>query len=483
MARAKRSTTDNIDWYLISVDRLKKIGIGVVVLLIALAAWFYFTRNAGDPRLQAESAISDAQTALNDLASSKEFATYRAEFDRGSAKLEEAKTFFGKNGFVEAESAAIESQTIVKTALSRTPGERESDAQFLTVEGDVQFQKNSNTSAWNRAEVRTPLANGDWVKTGTNASAELIFSNGSLYTIGPNALLEIYATVNPQTSKKQNAVQMRIGTVEINTSDDASTIRTPGTQVVINSESTAQVGVDKTAESTQIVNLRGSAQVTSNAGGPPVAVASGEQVEASKAGALSAVTKTILPPALLSPADNAVFQLAESGSNVTLTWGPQVGATSYILQVSRSRLFAGLEINSKQTDTSATAKLTSSGVFYWRVASIDAREKTGPNSPFRRFRAQGAARATGPVASGDKTPPSLQVKRPFNIGGQFYMIEGKVEPGATVLINDEEIDVESDGSFRKLVSFDKVGFNKVVVKAIDAAGNQAVQSESVNVEE
>lgn len=483
MARAKRSTTGDIDWYLISVERLKQIGIAAVVILIALAGWFYFSRGAGDPRLQAENAISDAQTALNELASSKEFATYRSEFDRGSAKLEEAKALFAKNSFGEAESAAVESQTIVKSALARTPGERESDAQFLTVEGDVQFQKSTNTSAWNSAEVRTPLSNGDWVKTGTNASAELIFSNGSLYTIGPNALLEIYATVNPQTSKKQNTVQMRIGTVEINTSDDASTVRTPGTQVVVNSESTAHVGVDRAAETTQVVNLKGSAQVSSSAGGPPISIASGEQVEATKEGELSPVTRALLPPPLIAPADNTVFQLSDSGSTVELTWGPQNGAAAYLLQVSRSRLFARLEINSRQTDTSATARLTSSGVFYWRVASVDARGKIGPFSPFRRFRAQGTARATGPVASGDKTPPALQVKRPFNIGGQFYMIEGKVEPGATVLINDEEIEVGTDGAFRKLVSFDKVGWNKVVVKAIDAAGNQAVQSENVHVEE
>jgi hypothetical protein len=486
MARAKRTTSDaDIDWYLISIDRLKQIGAVILLLLLGLGGWFWYSRNARDPRAQAERAVNDAQTALNELASSKDFASYPSEFERGTAKLEEARQLFAKQSYPEAESAAVESQTIVKSALSRTAGDRESDAQFTTVEGEVQYQKSTNSSEWRRAEVRTPLTNGDWVKTGANASAELLFSNGSLYTIGPNALLEVYTSVNPQTSKKQNTVQMRVGSVEINTSDDSSTVRTPGTQVVINRSSTARVGVDRAAETTQIVNLRGSSQVTPKDGGAAVSVESGQQVEATKEGALSPVTKALLAPALVAPADNYSYALSGGGTNVEMVWGTAPEAVAYQLQVSRSRLFSELEIDSRQNDTRAMARLTSSGVFYWRVASIGSGGNIGPFSAFRRFRAQGVAGPQGsqPAPSSDKTAPALQLKRPFNIGGQYYMIEGKVEPGATVLVNDEQIEVESDGAFRKLVSFDKLGWNKVVVKAIDAAGNQTVQSENVHVEE
>ena len=63
------------------------------------------------------------------------------------------------------------------------------------------------------------------------------------------------------------------------------------------------------------------------------------------------------------------------------------------------------------------------------------------------------------------------------------MIEGVTDPGATVFINDEEVDVESNGHFKKLVSFNKVGRNSVVVKAVNAAGKQTIQSETVLVEE
>jgi hypothetical protein len=52
-----------------------------------------------------------------------------------------------------------------------------------------------------------------------------------------------------------------------------------------------------------------------------------------------------------------------------------------------------------------------------------------------------------------------------------------------VFINDEEVDVESSGAFQKLIALDKIGPNSIVIKAIDAAGNQTVQSQSVIVEE
>jgi hypothetical protein len=63
------------------------------------------------------------------------------------------------------------------------------------------------------------------------------------------------------------------------------------------------------------------------------------------------------------------------------------------------------------------------------------------------------------------------------------MIEGNTDPGATVMINDEDVEVESNGHFKKLVSFNKIGRNAVVVKAVNASGKARVQSVSVVVEE
>jgi hypothetical protein len=474
--KKKHSADDNIDWYLISIDRLKQIGLVIVLLLLGGAGYWFWQNQKGNPRTTAESAISDAREALNALAASENYNSHRNEFSRAQQKLEEANTHFAAAKFAEARDSAVESQTISRAAISGG-GDQENDAQFLSVEGDVKFQKGS-AGEWRDADPRGPLFNGDWVRTGDRASAELIFSNGSLYTIGPNALLEIYSAVNPSTSRKTNAVQMRVGSVEVATpTDDTSTVRTPGAQVVVESESQTQVDVDG-AKATAVITRKGAASVAPPQGGESIRVAEGEKLTATETGTFSPVKKLAPAPALLSPADNQVFQLSPE-LKVSFMWDVQAGATGYLLQVSRSRLFATREINSRRTKPGASAQVTSEGAFYWRVASVGPDGDVGPFSTFRRFRVSSGAK----VASGDTKAPVLTLKAPLHLGGQFYMIAGSTEPGATVFVNNEEVDVESAGTFQKVVSFDKIGRNDVVVKAVDAAGNQKAQSQTVIVEE
>jgi hypothetical protein len=479
--KKKASAGGDIDWYLISIDRLKQIGLIVFLLLVAGAGYLLVHNEKSNPRGNAESAIADARQALNSLAASKDFPNRRNEFERAQKKLDEANSLFNSAKYIDAQTAALESQTISRAAVSGGDVSN-GDAQFITVEGEVQFQK-ASSGDWHRAEMRVPLFNGDWVKTGDNASAELVFnSNGSLYTIGPNALLEIYAAVQPGSSKKNSAVQMTVGTVEVATNDQASAVRTPGTQIVIESESSTQVGVDAT-KSTSVLSTKGSASVTPATGGETVKVSSGEKVNASSEGGLSPVKKLALPPALKVPADNQVFQVT-ADSKVDFQWEPQPDAKGYVLQVSRARLFSTLEINSKRQKTNASARVTAEGAFYWRVASVGADGEAGPFSPFRRFRVSGGGnQSASGVNAHDSTPPALQLKRPQPIGGAYFIIEGTTEAGSTVFVNDEEVDVESNGHFKKLIVFSKVGPNAVIVKAVDPAGNQTVQSQSVIVEE
>lgn len=473
----KKETGADIDWYLISIDRLKQIGLVVVLLLLAAAGYWFWTNQKSNPKTEAESAIAEARQGLNALAASEKFNTRKSEFARAQQKLDEATKHLTASKYQEAKTAAVESQTISAAAIAGT-GSQESDATFISIEGNVTVQK-GGSGPFRDADTRMPLTNGDWVKTGDRASAELIFAaNSSVYTIGPNALLEIYAAVNPGTSEKTNAVQMRVGSVEVATESQPSTVRTPGTQIVVDSASAAQVGVDQ-SKATSVVSLKGAASVTPETGGPAVRVASGEKVTATELGAVGPVKKLLSPPALLSPGDGQIYPLAPN-LKVDFVWDPVPGAGSYLLQVSRSRLFATREIHDRRAKTQASANVTSEGAFFWRIASVGADDEIGPFSTMRRFRVTGGGSKSGDT---DKTPPKLILKNPFHVGGQFWTIAGTTEPGATVFINDEEVDVDSAGSFQKLIGFDKIGKNNVVVKAVDAAGNPAIQSQTVLVEE
>jgi len=479
MSRSKQDSGTIIDWWLISVDKLKVVGLILVLVLVGGGAYLYRDAFTQSPKQRAESAIRDAEKALNDLAGAEDLNSFRSEFDRGQQKLAEARQLLTEKKYPEAEAAAIDSQSIVRSALARMPGQQDSDAQFLSVEGEVQYQHAGGS--WSSADIRTMLYNGDWVKTARGASAEVIFANGSLYTVGPDALLEIYSASHPGSSKKQNSVKMEIGAVEVNTAGETSTVTTPGTQIVVGSASSAQVNVDKD-DQTEIVALRGSSTVSSGSGQGQLTLGSLQKVTSTPEGTLSDVETILAPPPLMSPTDNQVFTAA-GDKEIDLAWGPARDAVAYQLQVSRSRLFSTLEIDARRTSTGAKTRVTSEGSFYWRVASIGADGEVGAFSAYRRFRITGMAPSRTRVAGADTTPPALDLQAPFSLGGANYMISGKAEPGASVFVNDEAADVASDGTFKKLVTLAKVGYNVVVVKAVDPAGNQTVRRERVWVED
>src|SRR5438270_13150619 len=127
MAKRKKVAGADIDWYLISIDRLKQIGLIILLLLLGLAGWWYFSNQKRNPRSAAEAAIAEARQALNTLAASKDFPTHRGDFDRAQHKLDEAGTLLGSGKYSEAESAAVESQTFSRAALSGKAG-AENDA-------------------------------------------------------------------------------------------------------------------------------------------------------------------------------------------------------------------------------------------------------------------------------------------------------------------------------------------------------------------
>lgn len=468
-----------IEWYLISLDKLKRFGVVLVVLAIGVGVFLYRDLITQSPKAQAAAAIEDAEQSLNELAASQDFQEFRAEFDEGQALLTTAQEQFNGGDYPSAAESARQSHSIVGAVLARVSGEKQAAAQFLNVEGTVEYQ--TEGGQFRRATARTKLKKGDWVRTSGNSSAELFFADGSLYTVGPDALLEIYPTGTSTTSSRPESVKMQIGTIEINTADDQSTVSTPGTRIVVSSASTTLVDVDD-SKATEVAAVRGSAAVQPARGGAPVALSQGQRVSASAAGALGSIEDYVQAPDLATPADNAVIP-ATSGRVIELRWGQVPAADGYQLQVSRSRLFGHTEIDARRGRAAARVRLTSEGSFFWRVASVSADGEIGPYSPHRRFRVTGIGDSPAAAANRDQEPPSLSVKSPIPFGGEFYLIEGQAEPGASVFVNDQEVEVSSDGAFRKLISFGKVGYNDVIVKAVDPAGNQTVKRERVLVEE
>jgi len=86
-----------------------------------------------------------------------------------------------------------------------------------------------------------------------------------------------------------------------------------------------------------------------------------------------------------------------------------------------------------------------------------------------------------PRQMGLALPPKLVISPPQQMGNLF-LIFGKTDPGAIVTVNAEPADVESDGSFKKTITIDREGYATLVIKAVDASGNETVKPVKVFVE-
>jgi hypothetical protein len=180
-----------------------------------------------------------------------------------------------------------------------------------------------------------------------------------------------------------------------------------------------------------------------------------------------------------NPAANALVNL-DASDRIELTWRPVAGITGYELQLSRSRVFttSNIEFTSRRNANSAVVKVLKPGTYYWHVASLGAERLRSEWSPPRAFKAFAGPRVE---ALTDTTPPKLEVERPTQMGN-FFLVQGLTEPGATVTVNGETVNVGGDGTFKKAVALTREGWNTIVIRATDPAGNTTEDRKTVFVE-
>jgi hypothetical protein len=90
----------------------------------------------------------------------------------------------------------------------------------------------------------------------------------------------------------------------------------------------------------------------------------------------------------------------------------------------------------------------------------------GPYADFYRFtvsRPQGVGPGSGP-------PPVLVVQQPLEVRSNILQVKGRTEPGATVTVNGQRVDVATDGTFNEFVTLDKPGKQTVLIRSMGLNG-------------
>jgi hypothetical protein len=475
--RAGQPVGTDLDWFVIPIERIRQWGVILLILLVAgILGYAAYARARRSPEEKARLEMGNAETLLT-RASRAAGGVIRPGSNVAQARdfLNDARGSFASRRFEEAFRLAVESQSYSRRALGGSGGDETGDASFIFVEGDVSLQR-AGRSTFEPARQRQPLFDGDFIKTGRTGSAEIMFFDGALYTIRPGSLFEVRRPASSEVSGSQ--VKMISGAINVYTAASNSTVATDAATASIDRDSRVAVDVEL-GQKTDVTNFRGRTTVSTS---KETVVLGGRERVSARAGSGAISAKMVLPetPQPLLPADNRTYDL-KTGDQIDLRWSRVSEATRYRIQISRSRLFVpdATEVDlDDRVGTSARVKVAREGSYFWRVAAINTTGLTSDWSPIRRFRM-----LTEPVqsATGDTTPPALSVSQPQQMGNLF-LVFGKTEPGAIVTVNAEPADVESDGSFKKTITIDRDGNAMLVVKAVDASGNETVRRIPVFVE-
>ncbi len=467
-----------IDWYVIKVTNIRRVLAIVITGVVAAGLVFLaYQRLNLPPEARARRAIEAAELAESKAETQVLPQTLRRELGQASVQLELAReSYLGERWSIaesEADSARLRFLALAGSGTRQLTGVGE----FFSLEGRVQLQR-AGQSDWDNAQPRTPVFNGDFVRSGRDGSAEILFTDGSLYRIAPNSLLEIRHKSESESSS--GTVKMRVGRIHVMTSGSTSTVTTDTTETEIASDSRVEVDVDEGAGgATRVAAFDGGARVR-GADGAEIVLTSRQQVESSSTGGLSSTRAIPNPPLLLTPQNNTSIDMKKE-SEITLEWRGRADDQAVHLQVSRSRRFVeeAMEIESRDIRAdSARLGLVAPGTYFWRASLIGENDIESEWSQVRRMRIYSSLQR---AILADRVAPQLTLMPTQQLGAMF-IVQGRTEAGASVTVNGERVVTDADGHFRKMVEIPREGWNEIEVLATDPSGNETKRKERVFVE-
>ncbi len=359
-----------------------------------------------------------------------------------------------------------------EAAPSEAPPPTVTGARFTTLEGSGKL-KPVGTIEWVSADRGVVLKKGDLVQTRPGSAAEIQFFDGTVVHLRPDSLITIEET-SQDPSTKVSRVRTHISSGEINLQTtrqsvpgSETSISTPNLRGQMGENSNAAVRVAETGDS-DFRLFQGSGKLQTKTG-QTLELQGNEAVKVDAAG--KAAPKVLLPaiPTLLAPSHQAEITYPNAAQATTLlVWKGVPEAVSYHVMVDYSAYFNRPIVDRKGLrDSSVELRGLDVGKYYWRVAAIDRGGEEGSFSDFARFTVASA----GSGGRGDGPPPPLLIES-LEVRQNILQIKGKTEPGATVSVNGQRLDVGADGAFNDFITLtqDKPGKQDVVIRATGLNG-------------
>jgi len=353
------------------------------------------------------------------------------------------------------------------------------EAHFVNVDGTVKVKK-ARATDWIRADYNTSLEKGDFVQTGEDGVARIMFADGTSYTLKPDALIVVEESrEDPVTKATKVAVQVTTGAVDLSTGKfevpgSVSQVAFADAVANLNEESRASLRNDPRKNLHEFTVNAGEAQVTR--GSTTYTLGQYEQAtfKAGEPGLMRG--KVIAPPNLVAPPNMDVMVVKDPKSaNLNFAWSPVSDAVAYHLQVSPSVMLSNFVVDKKITGrTSMQVTGLEEGNYYWFVSSIDAKGvESQPSTPNRLNLVQDV----GPAGQA-----YLEITK-YVTHGKVVEVQGKTDPGSTVIINNEQVfTIQPDGTFRAFTQALRPGANQITITAQSRKGDTKTIRQTVVIE-
>lgn len=482
--RGQHSKSFWIDWYTVTYRRLAVIAL-VVIALLSYPAYLVYQKYwalSSEERRVVE-AIHLAE-GLFDEASRVQMNRELQDFlNRAGSRLGESREAYQRTALNRAYDLAIESGKLSSYILDSASSERSPYSfKVFDVDGDVRV-KRKNSLQWEQAVQDMELEPRDKVQTGKGGSALLFAFDGSLYELKPNSLIEIQKSAfNPVTREKDVEVNVSFGFLDLSTSSrsvegSSSKVSTPTSTSSLAENSHSAVNYDVQSGETSVYVYDGSVELS--AGSEQREIGKNKLVTVAPDKTIASITDLPMPPKLVSPPHlRPVFITPGAESAVELRWLAVQPGFRYHLQIASHSLFAvALVDRTDMHEDRITVRNLSPGEYYWHVSSISTAGIEGRYSQTYKFEIK---QADNLPDRANRNPPRLSVENPLTFGN-IALVEGFTDAGVLLSINNDEADVESDGSFRHLITLPDEGINRIVVVAQDAKGLKTTKVYEVDV--
>jgi hypothetical protein len=243
-----------------------------------------------------------------------------------------------------------------------------------------------------------------------------------------------------------------------------TTISTPTVRTTVERETAGSMEVAESgATGLRIFRGAGEAQTKT---GQRLRLASNEGVRVDAGGAAGPKTTLPVVPQLTAPPNETEFAFPDLAQGITLLlWNPVPGAAAYRVMVDYSSSFARpLYDRRRQGATQMELRGLDAGSYYWKVSAIDASGVEGGFSELWSF--------TLSKAPPSSAKPALSVDA-LELKGNVLHVRGRTEPGATLILNGERLEVQPDGGFNEFLTFDVSSGSGVLLRSTSANGGVA----------